>query len=152
MRLRESMPPLEGATFILNGHVTREELIGEKPTLIHFWAVSCHLCKQEMPSINELRDRYKDMLNVVSIHMPRKQEDLDIDTIEVVGMEHDITQVTIIDSQYTLANLFENKLVPTYYVFDKEGKLRHLQVGGSGSMAMLEKRVTRVVQEAQGNI
>lgn len=34
--------------------------MGEKPTLIHFWSVSCHLCKEAMPEVNKLRDEYVD--------------------------------------------------------------------------------------------
>ncbi|MBB5323852.1 hypothetical protein HNQ34_000944 [Anoxybacillus tepidamans] len=36
MKLREPMPELSEATAYLNGEVTRQELIGKKPTLIHF--------------------------------------------------------------------------------------------------------------------
>ena len=36
MKLRQPMPELTGATAWLNGEVTREQLVGEKPTLIHF--------------------------------------------------------------------------------------------------------------------
>lgn len=47
MKLREQMPELVGATTWLNGEVTKAELVGKKPTLIHFWSVSCHLCKEQ---------------------------------------------------------------------------------------------------------
>ena len=56
MRLRQPMPEISGATEWLNGEFTRNQLVGEKPTLIHFWSISCHLCKVAMPSVNELRD------------------------------------------------------------------------------------------------
>ena len=43
MKLREQMPELAGAVEWFNGELSKEELVGEKPTLIHFWSVSCHL-------------------------------------------------------------------------------------------------------------
>ncbi|RFU63443.1 TlpA disulfide reductase family protein [Peribacillus glennii] len=146
MKLRELMPELTGATAWLNREVTKDELVGEKPTLIHFWSVSCHLCKEAMPQVNEFRDNYKDKLNVVAVHMPRSEKDLDLDDIKNTAEEHGISQPIFVDSELKLNDAFQNQYVPAYYVFDKEGKLRHFQAGGSG-MKMLEKRVNRVLDE-----
>ncbi|MCT8139104.1 redoxin domain-containing protein [Anaerobacillus sp. CMMVII] len=144
MKLRSQMPELTGATEWLNGEVTREDLVGEKPTLFHFWSISCHLCKEAMHSVNEFRDQYKDQLNVIAVHMPRSEKDLDMEEIKKVAHEHDITQPIYIDSAHKLTDAFENKYVPSYYVFDSEGQLRHFQAGGGG-MKMLTKRVNRVL-------
>lgn len=146
MKLRTQMPELEGATAWLNGEVTKSDLVGEKPTLIHFWSVSCHMCKEAMPDVNKFRDQYKDELNVVAVHMPRSEDDTDLEQIKNVAAEHDITQPIFVDSELKLNDAFENQYVPAYYVFDKDGQLRHFQAGGSG-MKMLEKRVNRVLDE-----
>ncbi|WP_019242476.1 MULTISPECIES: redoxin domain-containing protein [Bacillus] len=147
MKLRAEMPELTGATAWLNGEVSKEQLVGEKPTLIHFWSISCHLCKEAMPQVNDFRDRYKDRLNVVAVHMPRSENDLDLEEIKKVAAEHDIVQPIFVDSELKLNDAFENQYVPAYYVFDKTGVLRHFQAGGSG-MKMLEKRVNRVLDES----
>ncbi|WP_100371766.1 TlpA family protein disulfide reductase [Bacillus sp. FJAT-45037] len=149
MKLREEMPELTGATTWLNDEVTKEELLESgKATLIHFWSVSCGLCKEAMPEINEFRDEYDDELNVVSVHMPRSEKDLDMSVIEAMAQGHDISQPTFVDSEHKLTDAMENKYVPAYYVFDEEGKLRHFQAGGSG-MDMLRKRVNRVLGKEQ---
>lgn len=147
MRLRTPMPELDGATEWLNGQVTKADLIGEKPTLIHFWSISCQLCKDAMPEINQFRDTYKDKLNVIAVHMPRSENDLNLEEIKEAAAAHDITQPIYVDSKHSLTDAFENKYVPAYYVFDKEGQLRHFQAGDSG-MKMLTKRVNRVIDEA----
>jgi thiol-disulfide isomerase/thioredoxin len=144
MRLREELPELNGATTWLNGEKSKSDLLGNKPTLIHFWSVSCHLCKEAMPKVNEFRDEYKDELNVVAVHMPRSENDLDIEQIKETAAEHDITQPIFVDNEHKLTDAFENQYVPAYYVFDEEGKLRHFQAGGDG-MKMLTKRVNRVL-------
>ncbi|MFE8695361.1 TlpA family protein disulfide reductase [Cytobacillus sp. FJAT-53684] len=146
MKLRAPMPELLGATEWLNGEVTKEQLVGEKPTLIHFWSVSCHLCKEAMPNVNKFRDDYKEQLNVIAVHMPRSEDDLNIELIKKVAAEHEITQPIFVDSEHKLTDAFENQYVPAYYVFDKDGNLRHFQAGGGG-MKMLEKRVNRVLDE-----
>lgn len=150
MRLREPLPDMHGATDWLNGEVTREQLVGEKPTLLHFWSISCHLCKVAMPLVNELRDNYKDKLNVVAVHMPRSEKDLNIDEIKQVAAEHSISQPIFIDHEHKLTDAFENQYVPAYYLFDHNGLLRHFQAGGSG-LKMLEKRVNRVLEEMEKN-
>jgi thiol-disulfide isomerase/thioredoxin len=148
MKLREPMPELEGATAWINGQVTKDQLVGEKPTLIHFWSVSCGLCKEAMPLVNEFRDKFKDKLNVVAVHMPRSEKDLDIEQVKKVAEEHNIIQPIFVDNEHKLTDAFENQYVPAYYVFDKDGNLRHFQAGGSG-MKMLEKRVNRVLEEME---
>jgi len=148
MKLRDEMPELTGATEWLNSQVTKNELVGEKPTLIHFWSISCHLCKEAMPQVNQFREDYKEKLNVVAVHMPRSEDDLNLEEIKKVAAEHGITQPIFVDSEHKLTEAFENQYVPAYYVFDREGKLRHFQAGGSG-MKMLEKRVNRVLDEME---
>ncbi|MEH7108033.1 TlpA disulfide reductase family protein [Bacillus sp. JJ1764] len=147
MKLRESMPELTGATEWLNGEVTRDQLVGEKPTLFHFWSISCHLCKKDMPQINQFRDNFKDRLQVVAVHMPRSEQDLNMEEIKQVADEHNLTQPIFIDNERRLTAAFENQYVPAYYLFDKDGKLRHYQVGSCGKM--LEKRVLRVIDEME---
>ncbi|HLR68089.1 TlpA family protein disulfide reductase [Virgibacillus alimentarius] len=145
MKLREQMPDLPEATTWYNSDpIQKSELIGNKPTLIHFWSVSCGLCKEAMPNVNEFRDEYKDKLNVIAVHMPRSEKDLDLDQVQSVAKEHDITQPIYVDNQHALTDAFQNEYVPAYYVFDEEGKLRHFQAGGGG-MKMLRKRVNRVL-------
>lgn len=146
MKLRAPMPALDGATHTLNDALVREDLIGDAPTLIHSWSVSCYLCKEAMPLVNGLRDEYDDRLNVVAVHMPRSEEDLDLGLIEKTAESHDIIQPILVDNNHAITDAFENKYVPAYYVFDKTGVLRHFQAGGSG-MEMLRKRLERVLNE-----
>ncbi|MCG7334215.1 redoxin domain-containing protein [Sporosarcina sp. ACRSM] len=146
MRLREQMPELVGATAWLNGQKTKADLIGEKPTLIHFWSISCQLCKEAIWAINEFRDKYRDELNVIAVHMPRSKADLDLSRIKSVAAQHDMTQPIFVDGEVKLTDRFDNHYVPAYYVFDKNGLLRHYQAGGGG-IRMLEKRVKRVLVE-----
>jgi len=143
MKLRDMMPELIGATEWINDEVSKSDLLG-KPTLIHFWSISCYLCKEAMPEVNKLRDEYDDELNVVAVHMPRSEDDLDMNVIRQIALSHDIIQPIFVDNEHKLTDAFENKYVPAYYVFDAEGKLRHFQAGGSG-MDMLRKRINRVL-------
>lgn len=146
MKLRSPLPELEGATTWINGKVSKEELLGEKITLVHFWSVSCYLCKEAMPEINRFREKYRDWMNVVAVHMPRSEEDMDVDIVEKTAKELNMTQPIYVDHDLLLSDLFGNEYVPSYYVFDRSGVLRHYQAGGKG-MKMLEQRVNRLLEE-----
>ncbi|QHS22097.1 TlpA family protein disulfide reductase [Virgibacillus sp. MSP4-1] len=146
MRLRQEMPDLSGATATINGRRTKEELIGEEPVLIHFWSTSCGTCKKVMPKIHQIRDHYADFLNVVSVHMPRSESDMDIEQVKSTANEYHITEPILVDNDLTITNAFKIKQVPAYFVFDRKGKLRHTQTGGNG-LRMLTKRIQRVLSE-----
>src|SRR5215210_4589137 len=73
MRIGTEMPSLEGATewFNATGARAADEAKG-RPTLVHFWSVSCGTCKENMPRVQELRDaRAGEGMRVIAVHMPR---------------------------------------------------------------------------------
>ena len=146
MKLRSKMPELKGETDWLNGKAKRSDLVGEKPTIIHFWSVSCQECKESLPLLSQFREKYGSRVNFVAVHMPRSKEDTDIGKIKKVAHKYKITQPIFIDNKMTLTDTFNNQYVPSYYLFDQNGVLRHYQAGGSG-MKMLEKRVIKVLDE-----
>ncbi|PKG22181.1 TlpA family protein disulfide reductase [Niallia nealsonii] len=146
MKVHDQMPELNGATQWLNGEWTTADLLGEKPSVIHFWSVSCHLCKKDMPEVNQFRDDYSNRLNMVAVHMPRYKADLNIEVIKKAVEEQGIIQSIFIDSEHILTQAFENQYVPSYYVFDKDGVLRHFQAG-SGKVEILKKRVNHILDE-----
>lgn len=148
MKLRDTMPELVGASMWINGETSTEQLIGKKATLIHFWSMSCNLCKEAMSHINDLRDLYQDQLHVVAVHMPRSKADLNTEEIQRIAAEEKMTQPIFVDHQHTLTAAFDNQYVPAYYLFDHDGRLRHFQAGGSG-MKVLKKRLQRILAEVK---
>lgn len=146
MKLREQMPELNGATTWLNGRYEKADLIGKKPTLIHFWSISCRLCKEEMHYMNYFRDIYKDRLSIIAVHMPRSEDDKNLQQVKEIAAEHSMKQPIFIDDDLKLTDAFGNQFVPAYYLFDRQGSLRHFQTDRSG-MNMLKKRIDRLLNE-----
>lgn len=136
MRIGDAMPSLEGATTWFNGSLedTLEHAKGH-PVLIHFWAVSCGICKEKMPQLNALKSKYGELgLKTVAIHMPRYEADTDLDTVNEAILANHITEPTAIDSLHKLKDAFLNEQgwVPVYYLFDAEGKLKSRAAGEFG--------------------
>lgn len=140
------MPELEGATAWINGKKTKADLVGEKMTLIHFWSISCGVCKEAMPKINQFRDDFKQSLNVIAVHLPRSDKDYNLDLVRSNAQQYNLTQPIFVDNDSKLTSALGSDYVPAYYIFDKEGKLRHFQAG-KGSMVMLERRISRLLNE-----
>ncbi|WNC14038.1 redoxin domain-containing protein [Brevibacillus brevis] len=144
MRLREELPDFPGITEWVNGQVTKADLAGS-PVLVHFWSVSCHMCKESMPSVNEWRDKYAaNGLKVVGIHMPRSEKDTDIETIKQTIAEHNLTHPIAIDNEMKTVDAFQNEYVPAFYLFDENLQLRHFQAGEKG-LNLVKKRLFRIL-------
>jgi len=130
------MPSLEGATAWFNGSlVDTTETIKGKPTLVHFWAVSCGICKDKMPQLNEIKKKYGALgMKTVAVHMPRYEADTDLDSVEEAITANHITEPTAVDSLHKLKDAFLNEQgwVPVYYLFDADGKLKTRSAGEFG--------------------
>jgi len=148
IKLREVMPEFLEETSWFNRTVTKEDLIGEKPSIVHFWSVSCVLCTEIMPEFNRLQSKYRKVVNVVSIHMPRTKEDMELQAVQASIQKYGMEQPVFADQSLKLTKQYGNLFVPAYYLFDRYGKLRHVQAGGGG-MALLENRIKRLLSERQ---
>jgi len=136
MRIGTEMPPLEGATEWINkpGSEAVEEARGY-PTLVHFWSVSCHICKENMPRVSEWREkRREDGLRVIAVHMPRYPADTDESAVREAIEKFNITEACAVDNEHKLRDAFKNDqgYVPAYYLFDREGKLKSFAAGERG--------------------
>lgn len=134
------MPSLEGANTWLNGsQEDTEQRIKGKPVLVHFWAVSCGICKDKMPALHELKKKYGALgLQTVAVHMPRYEADTDLDTVKQAMESNNIDEVVAVDSLHKLKDAFQNEQgwVPVYYLFDAEGKLK-MRAAGEYGVAVL---------------
>lgn len=144
MRLREELPDFPGVTEWVNGQLTKEELAG-KPVLVHFWSVSCYMCKESLPQINEWRDKYAENgLKVIGVHMPRSEADTNMETIKQTITQYELTHPIAIDNAMKTTDAFQNEYVPAYYLFDESLQLRHFQAGEKG-LNMVKKRLHRIL-------
>jgi thiol-disulfide isomerase/thioredoxin len=136
MRIGTEMPSFDGATEWLNatGAHAAHEAEGH-PTLVHFWSVSCGVCKENLPRVAEWRDRLGARgLRVVAVHMPRHEADTDAEVVRDAVTECGITEPCAVDNGHKLRDAFQNEqgYVPAYYLFDAEGKLRSFAAGERG--------------------
>lgn len=130
------MPSLEGATEWISSSADEALKDAEgQPVLIHFWSVSCGMCKDNLPTVAEWRDKYWVAgLRLVAIHMPRYPEDTNVDSVREAVAQHDIKDALAIDNEHKLRDAFQNEngYVPAYYLFDEQHKLKSFAAGEYG--------------------
>ena len=147
MKIGSERPKFDDATGWFNGSAEEvENLIEGKATLVHFWSVSCGICKENLPKIEAWREEQKDNLQVVAVHMPRYEADTDLEAVREAIEKHRIGEPCAVDNLHKLKDAFQNEqgFVPAYYLFDAEGKLKSFAAGERG-LGMLKAALERVV-------
>jgi len=140
MRIGTPMPSLDGATEWING--SAEESLREAeghPVLVHFWSLSCGMCKENLPRVAEWRAKYRDAgLRLIAIHMPRYPDDTDVNAVREASTQYDIIDASAIDNEHKLRDAFQNEkgYVPAYYLFDEQHKLKSFAAGEYGTKVM----------------
>ena len=146
------MPSLDGATEWFGGTQAHAEAeAAGRPTLVHFWSMSCGICKDNMPRIAEWREGLKESgLHVIAVHMPRYESDTDVDGVRDAIATYGITESCALDNEHKLREAFQNDqgYVPAYYLFDAEGKLRSFAAGERG-LDLLKATLDRVMAQVQ---
>jgi thiol-disulfide isomerase/thioredoxin len=151
LRMDSPMPSLEGGTDWFNSEPITTESLKGSVVLVHFWAISCGICKESLPEITEWIEKYSARgLKVIAVHMPRQESDTDVAEVKKAIDYYEVKQPCVVDNWHTITDAFENKFVPAYYIFDTELKLRHFQAGEKAAK-MVEPVIERVLtQSAQG--
>lgn len=140
MRIGDAVPSFDGATEWLN---EMSESIGKNandfitgtPALVYFWSASCGICKENMPKLTELKNKFVGQgLKTIAIHMPRYEADTDLDAVKATIEKYSINDLCAVDNEHKLKDAFLNEQgwVPVYYLFDAEGKLKSRAAGEFG--------------------
>ncbi len=132
MRVGTPFPGLHGATEWIGVDAAPSLSIG-RPILIHFWAVSCHICHETMSEVSRYRAIYVPKgLQLVSIHMPRYESDTEVQKVHEDIKTYGMTQLIGVDNMHAVAELYQNEFVPAYFLFDNDGNLKFRAAGDKG--------------------
>lgn len=146
------MPSLEGATEWLteSADEVAQEIQGH-PVLIHFWSLSCGMCKDNLPRLTEWREKYAAAgLQMIAVHMPRYPEDTNVEAVRDTAERYGITEPLAVDNEHKLRDAFQNDhgYVPAYYLFDEQHKLKSFAAGEYGTKVM-EPALERLLSAVQ---
>jgi thiol-disulfide isomerase/thioredoxin len=96
-----------------------------KVVLVDFWASWCAPCRQEMPVLEGLHEKYAEQgLVVVGINIDNSKKKMDK---FLKGFP--VTFRIIHDPKITVAQRYEPSTMPTSYFIGRDGKLRYVHEG-----------------------
>ncbi len=93
--------------------------------MVNFWATWCGPCRQEMPHLNKLHDKYRDagfvLLGVNIDDNARAATDL----ATKLGLRFPV----LLDTDKSVSRLYDLGSMPATVLIDREGRVRHLHRG-----------------------
>jgi cytochrome c biogenesis protein CcmG, thiol:disulfide interchange protein DsbE len=104
--------------------VTLSELRG-KVVVLNFWATWCGPCVEEMPSLVQLQQRFKNKgVTVVGISI-----DVDADAYRKFLKDYKVDFLTVRDPDQKTSNLYGTFKWPETYIIDRSGIVRRKFIG-----------------------
>lgn len=106
---------------LLSGEKVDEKTFRGKPTLLHFWATWCKVCKLEENSISDLSKTH----HVITVAMKSG-------TAQQVGqylIENNLSYSVINDKHGLISKKFGVNSVPTSFILNSDGKIQFTEVG-----------------------
>ncbi len=100
-----------------------EDLKG-KAVFINFWGSWCQPCRKELPALNELQRKNKEVV-IIAINIDKSREKAD-NFLKKISLD----QLTILlDPGTKVISSFGARAMPTSYILDREGKVRFIHYG-----------------------
>jgi peroxiredoxin len=110
-----------------------------KVVLVDFWASWCAPCKQEMPVLERLYQKYRDRgLTIVGVSVDQESANVG-DFLKQLKVSFPIVH----DKSHEVANRFHPPRMPSSYIVDRNGVVRFVHGGfRNGDEAKIEKELT----------
>jgi peroxiredoxin len=112
--------------------------------LVNFWASWCGPCKQEMPHLNKLYDKYRaagfTMLGV----------NVDEDTRTAIGAANKLAVrfPVLFDADKQVSKLYDLQSMPATVLIDRDGRVRYMHRGyREGVEDAYDKQIRELVKE-----
>jgi hypothetical protein len=122
-----------------------------KVVLLNFWATWCMPCRQEMPALETLYQRYKDAgLVVLAVNMDR----LSTAGVEAFVQEVAVTFPIVLDPAWATAQTYRVLGLPTTYLIDRAGNVvvppsTFLAPPGCGSLPLRARAAAIAAREGR---
>ena len=132
----ERMP--KAALNDLSGKPIAPGALAGKVVIVDFWASWCGPCKQELPALEALHRKYKDKgLVVIGVSV-----DSELDKAQALAKSLKLSFQSAHDAEHALAEQFDPPRMPSSYVIDQKGIVRHIHAGfRAGDEAKIEREV-----------
>ena len=127
----------------MNGHSLTMRGLRGKVVIVDFWASWCDPCREEMPVLERLYQQYKDHgLVVIGVSVDRT-----VGNVRGFLNRTPVSFPIVHDADHQLADRYQPPRMPSSYIIDRRGVVRHVHEGfQSGDAATIEREVRRLLE------
>ncbi|RBQ29186.1 TlpA family protein disulfide reductase [Aliarcobacter vitoriensis] len=106
-----------------------DEFKGKKAVIIDVFATWCPPCIEAIPKLREIKEKYKDDLEIVSVLF---QDEKTVEEIQEFIKEYQINYpITMGEENDKLAQELNVRKIPEMFLFSKDGKFVHKFIGNA---------------------
>ncbi len=137
-----STPPDVEWTTVAGEHLSWDQLRGEGPLVVFFWATWCKVCKKSIPRLNELAhkyDSYTDPPAWASISLGEPPE-----KVEKAAVELNLPAPWIADPEEKNGKILGINYVPTICLLDRDGAVAYW---GKSDLKKLDQLLKKLAGE-----
>ncbi len=133
----------------LNGELfTLSEHLGSGPIIIDFWATWCKPCKDAMPHLQKLHEKYNEQgLTVIAISTdsPKSQS-----KVKPFIRSRRYTYTILFDPNSEVLKQLQGRNLPYQVLIDKDGKVVETRMGYSpGDENILEEKIKEMLTSSE---
>jgi len=99
-----------------------------KVIIVNFWASWCGPCIEEIPSLVQLAEHFKDKIEILAVSNDEKIEDIRIFMKSFSKLKNSNIKI-IWDRDRSIANLFKVQRLPESFIVKPDGKLEKKIIG-----------------------
>ena len=127
----------DGETLRLSDH--RGEVI-----LLNFWASWCGPCRQEMPLLNTINDRYSKLgFSVIGVNV-----DKDSALADKILKDIPVDFPVLYDNESVVSQNYNVSAMPTTVIIDRDGKMRYVHLSYKPGMEReYEQQIKELIKE-----
>jgi len=93
--------------------------------IVNFWATWCGPCRQEMPQLNRLYEKYKSSgFVLLGVNV-----DDDVAKAAELAAKLGVTFPVLLDTEKTVSKLYDVSTMPSTMIIDRDGKVRYVHRG-----------------------
>lgn len=126
-------PEVAGEAVSGDGPKTLAEGSGQV-VIVDFWATFCEPCRKSFPKYQELVDKHAGNLAVIAVSVD-DPDDVTTEDVKKFAEELGVSFSIVWDKDKSTAGKYSPPKMPTSYVIDKDGVIRHIHDGFEGGEA-----------------
>ena len=115
-------------------------------TIVDFWATYCEPCRKSFPKYQELVDKFAGKVVVIGVSVD-DPEDKSAEELVAYAEELNVSFPLVWDKTQATAKAYKPPKMPTSYVIDAEGVVRHIHAGYTADEAAeIEKEIEELLK------